>query len=48
MKGKNWKVITKICFNSATNPSDIFGAETLIDGEVKLIDRSLTESALNC
>lgn len=33
----------KYAFNSA----DIFGAETLIDGEVKLIDGPLTESALN-
>ena len=36
----------KYAFNSATNPSDIFGAETLIDGQVKLIDGPLTESAL--
>jgi MoxR-like ATPase len=37
----------KYAFNSATNPSDIFGAETLVDGQVKLIDGPLTESALN-
>ena len=36
----------KYAFNSATNPSDIYGAESLIDGEVKLIDGPLTESAL--
>ena len=37
----------KYAFNSATNPSDIFGAETLMDGQVKLIDGPLTESALS-
>ena len=36
----------KYAFNSSTNPSDIFGAETLVDGQVKLIDGPLTESAL--
>ena len=36
----------KYAFNSSTNPSDIYGAETLVDGEVKLIDGPLTESAL--
>ena len=33
----------KYAFNSSTNPSDIYGAETLV---VKLIDGPLTESAL--
>ena len=37
----------KYAFNSATTPSDIFGAETLVEGQVKLIDGPLTESALN-
>ena len=36
----------KYAFNSSTNPSDIFGAETLIDGQIKLIDGPLTETAL--
>ena len=36
----------KYAFNSSTNPSDIYGAETLVDGEVKLIDGPLTESTL--
>ena len=42
---KNYKY-KKYAFNSATTPSDIYGAESLIDGEVKLIDGPLTESAL--
>ena len=37
----------KYAFNSSTNPSDIFGSETLVDGQVKLIDGPLTESALS-
>ena len=37
----------KYAFNLATIPSDIFGTETFIDGEVKLIDGPLTEFALN-
>ena len=36
----------KYAFNSSTSPSDIFGAETLVEGQVKLIDGPLTESAL--
>lgn len=31
----------KYVFNSATNPLDIFGAETLMDDQVKLIDGHL-------
>ena len=36
----------KYAFNLSTNPSDIFGAETIVDGQVKLIDGPLAESAL--
>ena len=36
----------KYAFNSSTNPSDIYGSEALIDGQIKLIDGPLTECAL--
>ena len=36
----------KYAFNSATNPSDIFGAKPLMDGQVKFFGRPLTESSL--
>jgi midasin (ATPase involved in ribosome maturation) len=36
----------KYAFNSSTNPADIFGAETLMDGQIKLVDGPLTETAL--
>ena len=33
-------------FNSSTTPSDIFGEDILIDGQMKFIDGPLTESLL--
>ena len=36
----------KYSFNSAPNPSDIFGTEPLMDGQVKFIGGPLTESSL--
>lgn len=36
----------KYAFNSSTSPADIFGAETLMDGQIKLVDGPLTEIAL--
>ena len=36
----------KYAFHSATNPSDIFGEEPLMEDQIKFIDRPLTESIL--
>ena len=49
IRTKNEKLVgnyKKYAFNSSTNPSDIFGAETIVEGQVKLIDGPLAESAL--
>ena len=36
----------KYAFNSSTTPSDLFGSETLMDGQIKLLDGPLIESIL--
>ena len=35
----------KYAFNSSTKPSDIYGAETLVDGKIQLVDGPLTEAS---
>lgn len=44
--GKLYGDYKKYAFNSSTNHSDIFGAETLMDGQIKLVDGPLIDTAL--